>query len=88
MILSSNILRIRLDHSSESELKTLILARTLIGLTSLSFVLLLLLILTLGCLCYSMKTRNTTKAVVKTDVNPVYGIEDNPELSETYDYMG
>ena len=35
-----------------------------------------------------MKTRHTTKAVAKTDVNPVYGVEDNPEHAETYDYMG
>jgi len=60
----------------------------LIGFISSSAVLLLLLLLTAGCLCYTIKTRHTTKTVVKTDVNPVYGNEDNPEVLETYDYMG
>jgi len=60
----------------------------LIGFMSSSVVLLLLLFLTAGCLCYTLKTRHTTKTAVKTDVNPVYEIEDNPELAETYDYMG
>ena len=70
----------------------------LVGFISLSGVLLLLLILlTIGVVCFVCKTRAQT-AAFKKDINPVYGADNEAEAAEkndkrvsnaeTYDYMG
>ena len=70
----------------------------LIGFISLSGVLLLLLILlTIGVVCFVCKTRAQT-AAFKKDINPVYGADYEAEAAggndkrvshaENYDYMG